>query len=150
MKRKVGIIALALVTVSCGGSASSESTNAAAATQPSPTSSTGSVAEGSYESVRALQLDVEAAFYLCSAPMKIYDPPLSEDALAQADCSKDIGLLIYEPNDVQTNAAEILANADGISVLLVGDNWIITCSSDEATCERIQGVTGGELIISTS
>jgi hypothetical protein len=97
-----------------------------------------------------MQLDVEAAFYLCSAPMKIYDPPLSEDALTQGDCSSDIGFLIYEPKDVQPNAAEILASTDGISVLLVGDNWIITCSSDGATCEQIQGVTGGELLISTS
>ena len=96
-----------------------------------------------------MQLDVEAAFYLCTAPMKIYDPPLSEDALAQADCSSDVTFLIYEPNDVQTNAAALQDKTNGTSVLLIGDNWIINCSSDEAACERIQGVTGGELIIST-
>lgn len=94
-------------------------------------------------------MDVEAAFYLCSAPIKIYDPPLSEDALAQADCSSDVTFLIYEPDEVQTHAAALQDKANGTLVLLVGDNWIITCSSDEATCERIQGVTGGELIITT-
>ena len=96
-----------------------------------------------------MQLDVEAAFYLCTAPIKIYDPPLSEDALAQADCSSDVTFLIYEPNDVQTNAAALQDKTNGTSVLLIGDNWIINCSSDEVACERIQGVTGGELIIST-
>ena len=91
-----------------------------------------------------MQLDVESAFYLCSAPMKIYDPPTSGDALAQADCSSDVTFLIYEPDDVQPNAAELLDQADGLLVLLVGDNWIINCSSEEAACEQIQGGTGGD------
>ncbi len=95
-----------------------------------------------------MQLDVEAAFYLCNAPMKVYDPPVSEGALAQADCSSSVTLLIYEPNDVQAGAAALQAEAGGDLVLLIGDNWIITCSSDKDTCEQIQGVTGGELITS--
>ncbi|MGD2059361.1 MAG: hypothetical protein PVF87_00710 [Acidimicrobiia bacterium] len=96
-----------------------------------------------------MQLDVEAAFYLCTAPMKTYDPPLVEGALAQADCSSDVQLLIYEPEDVQTGAAALQDQAEGPLTLLVGENWIITCSS-EATCEKIQGATGGELIVATS
>lgn len=94
-----------------------------------------------------MQLDVEAAFYLCTAPMKIYDPPPSEGALAQADCSNDVTFLIYEPKNVQSYAAALQDEADGALVLLVGDNWIITCSSNEGACERIQGVTGGELVV---
>ncbi|MGD2101684.1 MAG: hypothetical protein PVG83_05555 [Acidimicrobiia bacterium] len=93
-----------------------------------------------------MQLDVEAAFYLCTAPMKIYDPPTVEGALAQADCSANVTLLIYDPNDVQTGAAALQAEATGALVLLVGNNWIISCSSDQDACEQIQGVTGGELI----
>jgi hypothetical protein len=92
-----------------------------------------------------MQMDVEAAFYLCTAPMKAYDPPVAEGALAQADCSSDVTLLIYEPNDVQTRAAALQDQADGPLALLVGDNWIITCTSDKI-CEKIQKKTGGELI----
>jgi len=140
------MVALALVTVSCGGGGSPAATNAPSATPPpSAPSAAEPVAGGSYESVRAMQLDIEAAFYLCSAPMKIYDPPLVEGALAQADCSKDVTLLIFEPDDVLTGAAALQETADGSLSLLVGNNWIITCSSDEATCVQIQGVTGGEL-----
>lgn len=95
-----------------------------------------------------MQLDVESAFYLCSAPMKVYDPPVSEGALAQADCSMDVSFLIYEPNDVHAHVAALQDEAGGDLVLLVGDNWIITCSSDQAACEKIQGSTGGELIVS--
>ena len=150
MKRGVGIIALALATVSCGVSGSSETTTAPSATPPPPPpSATEPVAEGSYESVEAMRRDVESTFYLCTAPMKIHDPPLDDDALAQADCSSDVSLLIYQPDDVQTNAADLQDADNDPSVLLVGDNWIIHCSSDQAACERIQGGTGGELIIST-
>lgn len=107
---------------------------------------TGTLPEGSYESVRAMQLDVEAAFYLCTAPMKVYDPPLAQGALAQADCSNAVTLLIYDPNNVQAGAAALQAEAEGPLVLLLGDNWIISCSSEQNTCEKIQRQTGGELI----
>lgn len=93
-----------------------------------------------------MQLDVESTFYLCTAPMKVYDPPVAEGAVAQADCSKDVTLLIYQPNDVQARAATLQAEAGGPFALLIGDNWIITCSSNVAACEKIQGGTGGELI----
>lgn len=140
------MITLALVTVSCGASGSPEPTAAPSATPQQSPSVTEPMAEGSYESVRAMQLDVEAAFYLCSAPMKVYDPPTIDGAQAQADCSSEVTLLIFDPNDVQTGAAALLGAPDGPLSLLAGDNWIITCSSDQATCEQIQGVTGGELL----
>jgi len=148
MRRGVGIIALALATVSCGVSGSSETTTAPSATPPPPPpSATEPVAEGSYESVEAMRRDVESTFYLCTAPMKIHDPPLDDDALAQADCSSDVTFLIYAPNNVESNAAALQDKANGTSVLIVGNNWIINCSSDETACKRIQVVTGGELII---
>lgn len=92
---------------------------------------------------------VESTFYLCTAPMEIYDPPLDADALAQADCSSTVSFFIYEPDDVPQKVAEIQNNADGTSVVLVGDNWIISCGSDEAVCTRVQGGAGGELMVST-
>ena len=95
-----------------------------------------------------MQLDVEAAFYLCNAPMKIYDPPTIEGALAQADCSIDVALLIFEPDGIQAGAAGVEAEAEGAVTYLVGNNWIISCSSNEAACTKIQGVTGGELVTS--
>lgn len=96
-----------------------------------------------------MQLDVEAAFYLCNAPMKVYDPPEVEGAVAHADCSSDVALLIFDPAGVSTGVAALQGSADGPLSLLVGNNWIISCSSDQATCERIQGVTGGELLVSS-
>lgn len=144
MRRSVGI-ALALAAVSCGGGSPGTATGPGATPPPSP-SGTVAVAEGSYESVRAMQLDVEATFYLCTAPMKTYDPPVIEGALAQADCSHDVTLLIFDPNDVQTGVAALQAGADGPLALLAGDNWIISCSARVDTCEKIQGATGGELI----
>jgi hypothetical protein len=93
-----------------------------------------------------MQLDIEAAFYLCTAPMKVYDPPVAEGALAQADCSNAVTLFIYDPNDVQAGAAALQAEAGGPLVLLLGSNWIISCSSEQDTCEKIQAQTGGELI----
>jgi hypothetical protein len=93
-----------------------------------------------------MQLDIEATFYLCTAPMKVYDPPLVEGALAQADCSNAVTLLIYDPNDVQAGVSALQAEADGPLALLVGANWIISCSSEQDTCEKIQGKTGGELV----
>jgi hypothetical protein len=147
MRWRIGIISLALATVSCGASGSSDPTTGPAA--PAPTSAGAPVAEGSYESVREMQKDVESAFYLCSAPMKVYDPPEVDLALAQADCSSIVTFLIFEPSDVQASAADLQSQADGASVLLVGENWIINCSSDEAVCVKIQGRTGGELTVST-
>lgn len=144
MRWRTGIIAVALATVSCGGGGSGGESSEATTPRPATTQP---VAEGSYESVQDMATDVQSTFYLCSAPIKTYEPPLDDDALAQADCSSVVGLLIYEPGDVQASAADILASADGASALLVGDNWIITCSSDEALCEQIQGGTGGELIV---
>ena len=144
-------MALALVAVSCGGGGSSGATTdpagPAATPAPSP-SATVPVGEGSYATVREMQLDVEAAFYLCNAPMKIYDPPTIEGALAQADCSMDVALLIFEPDGIQAGAAAVQAAAEGALTYIVGNNWIISCSSNEAACNKIQGVTGGELITS--
>lgn len=96
-----------------------------------------------------MQKAVESTFYLCTAPMAIYDPPLDADALGQADCSSTVSFFIYEPDDVPAKVAEIQNDADGASVVLVGDNWIISCGSDEAVCTRVQGGAGGELIVST-
>lgn len=144
MRRIAGIVALALAAVSCGGGSTAATTGSGGPAATQPPSAT--VAEGSYATVREMQKDVEAAFYLCTAPMKVYDPPVAEGALAQADCSSAVTLLIYEPNDVQARAAALQAEAAGEFALIVGDNWIITCSSKVDVCEKIHGVTGGELI----
>lgn len=145
MRRTVGIVAIVLAAVSCGGGSTAATTGSGGpgATQPPAQSTT--VPEGSYGSVREMQKDVEAAFYLCTAPMKVYDPPVAEGALAEADCSSAVELLIYEPNDVQARAAAFQAEATGPFALIVGDNWIITCSKVNV-CEKIHGHTGGELI----
>lgn len=148
MRRRLGIIALALATVSCGSGGSSETTSPSA-TPPPSSSGTGPVAEGDYGSVQDMMKAVESTFYLCTAPIRIYDPPLDDDAVAQADCSDTVSFFIYESNDVQTNVAELQNNADGTSALIIGDNWIISCHSDEAVCNRIQRGTGGELVVST-
>lgn len=149
MKRTAGIVALALVVVSCGGGSSGDGATPATEPAQSP-SATDSATPGSYETVRELQLDVEAAFILCNAPMTVHDPPLVEGALAQADCKRDVGLFIYAPDDVQTGVAALQAEGDAGQVLLVGHNWIVACSSERGDCEKIQGVTGGELIGGTS
>lgn len=144
MRRRLGIVALALATVSCGASGSTGASTGAAGAPSQP--ATAPLAEGSYGSIREIQLDVEASFYLCNAPLKTYDPPTVEGAMAQADCSKAVTLLLFEPNDIQASVAALQAQADDALALLAGDNWIITCSSEVATCEKIQGATGGELI----
>ncbi|MGD2042588.1 MAG: hypothetical protein PVJ28_02995 [Acidimicrobiia bacterium] len=146
MRQTAAIIAIALATVSCGASGSSES--ATPTTTPQSPATTTPVAEGEYASVQDMMKAVESTFYLCTAPMKIYDPPLDADALAQADCSSTVSFFIYEPDDVPAKVAEIQDNAEGTSVLLVGDNWIISCGSDEAVCTRVQGGAGGELMVS--
>lgn len=149
MRLRAGILVLALTAVSCSGGGSTGTTTGPSATQaPSPTP-TEPAAAGTYATVREMQLDVEAAFYLCSAPIKVYDPPTVDGAIAQADCSRDVALLIFEPNDVQTGVAALQGSAEAPLTLLVGNNWIISCSSDQATCEKIQGITGGELITSS-
>lgn len=149
MRRRAFIVALVLACASCGGNGSSETTGTPPPTTPQAPASTEPVAEGEYATVQAMMKDVESTFYLCTAPIKIYDPPLDDDALAQADCSNTVSFFIYEPTDVQANVAELQGNADGASVLLVGVNWIISCKSDEAVCMRIQGGTGGELVVGT-
>ncbi len=140
-------MALAIATVSCGAGGSDDTGSAPPTT--TPTADTQPVVEGQYPTVKAMMKDVESTFYLCTAPIKIYDPPLDDDALAQADCSSTVSFFIYAPADVQANVAELQASAEGTSALLVGDNWIISCSSDEAVCQRIQGGTGGELVVGT-
>lgn len=134
-----------MATVACGGNGSSETEATSPAT--APTAATEPLTEGGYGSVQDMMRDVESTFYLCTAPMKIYDPPLDDDALAQADCSNTVSFFIYAPADLAANIAELQASVDGTSVLLVGDNWIISCKSDEAVCQRIQGGTGGELVV---
>lgn len=144
MRRSAGIVVLALVAVSCGGG-STGATSGSGGTQPS-SGATAPAAEGSYDSVRAMQLAVEKAFYLCNSPLKSYDPPLVEGAIEQADCTNAVGLVLFDPAAVGAGAAAL--QADGATTLIVGPNWIITCAADAATCEKIHGVTGGELITS--
>jgi hypothetical protein len=145
MRRNAALIVLALVSVSCGAAGSSDTE----ATAPANASTTNGapLTEGGYGTVQEMMKDVESTFYLCTAPIKIHDPPLDDDALAQADCSNTVSFFIYEPTDVAANVEELQANAEGTSALLVGDNWIISCKSDEAVCQRIQGGTGGELVV---
>lgn len=92
-----------------------------------------------------MESDVEKAFVICNVPMKIYDPPEREGALAQADCRADITLLIFEPGDVQASAAAIQGEPEA-QAIIVGDNWIVTCPPTPGVCERIHGFTGGELL----
>ncbi|MGB7860164.1 MAG: hypothetical protein WBM90_06675 [Acidimicrobiia bacterium] len=146
MRWRIGLVALVMAVVACGGSSSSDGTSTPGAASPPPSSGE-PVAEGSFETVQAMQKAVEAAFYLCTAPIKIYDPPILEGALAQADCSSVVSLLIFPPDGVANGAADLLAS--GTSVLILGNNWIIGCSTDEAACERIHGGTGGELVVNT-
>jgi len=147
MRRIAVIVALAVASASCGAGGSSETAATPPPTTPESPIATEPVAEGEYASVQAMMKDVESTFYLCTAPMKIYDPPLDEDALAQADCSNTVGFFIFETADVEAKVAEFQGNAEGTSALLIGENWIINCLSDEAVCTRIQGGTGGELVV---
>lgn len=146
MRRIVGLVAFALVVVSCGGDSSNGDTGTSDTQAPSAPAATDPPSDGSYDTVRAMQLDVEAAFYLCNAPMKTYDPPLVEGAVAQADCSKDVSFYIFDPSDVSAGVGAIQGEAEGALSLLVGVNWIISCAADEATCGEIHAVTGGELL----
>lgn len=142
MRRLVGVVAvLALVVVSCGGGGSSGEA-------PAPADggqSQGAGSPGSYETLREMQLDVEAAFILCNAPLKVYDPPEVEGAVGHADCKNDVGMFLFDPANVSAGAAAVQADAEGEVVLLVGDNWIVRCSK-QTDCEKIQGIAGGELI----
>ena len=142
MRRMAGFVVLALVVVACGGGGSTDDTDPPAAADPG----SGPVAEGSYETLRQMQLAVEEAFILCNAPMKTYDPPTVEGALAQGDCKSDVNLHLFEPADIQTGIAALQAGAEGGVDLLVGDNWIIACSPGKGDCEKIQGIMGGELV----
>lgn len=145
MRRRVWLIAFAISAVSCGGGGSSDTPQPSDA--PPPTAGDVPVGEGSYATIQAMMRDVESTFYLCTAPIQIYDPPLAERALAHADCSNTVTFFIYQPNDLQASLAEIQDSAEGGSAVLVGNNWIISCGSDEAVCTRIQGGTGGELVV---
>ena len=79
--------------------------------------------------------------------------------VARPEEAEDVVQLVFlraiDPNSkwvarlIQNPEVALQDKTNGRSVLLIGDNWIINCSSDEVACERIQGVTGGELIIST-
>lgn len=93
-----------------------------------------------------MQLDVEAAFILCNAPLKVYDPPLVEGATAQGDCTRDVALHIFDPANVPAGMAALQANPDGAPDLLVGTNWIIACTAGKGNCEKVQGIAGGDLI----
>jgi len=143
MRRIAGIVILALAAVSCGGG-STPATSGSGGTQPS-SGATAPLPEGSYESLRALQLGVQSAFVLCNAPLKTYDPPLVEGALEQGDCTNSVGLFLYDPGTVQAGAATL--QAEGAVAVLVGTNWVVTCA-DVPTCEKIQGTIGGDLITS--
>ena len=104
-------------------------------------------ATGSYETLRELQLDVESAFILCNAPMKVYDPPEREGALEHADCVNAVNLFLYDPNEVAAYAATIQSEPEPPVGVLYGTNWIVTCYR-AGDCEKIQGITGGELLLS--
>ena len=144
MRLKAGILLIALLAVACGGGGSTDasSTGSTRAPAPPPTDPT---ADGTYQTVRQMQLDVEATFYTCNAPIKVYDPPTLEGATAQADCSSVVGLYIFEPTDVQTGLSAL---QETNQALVVGSNWIISCTDDISRCEKIQGAAGGELVTS--
>ena len=144
MRGRLVIAVIALAAVACGGGGSSGGGGPAAPQSPTATEP-GS--PGSFETLREMQLAVEAAFILCNAPMKVYDPPEREGATAQADCVNAVNLLMYDPNDVQAYAAAIQGEAEAPVAILVGSNWIITCHK-EGDCEKIQAQTGGDLLTS--
>ncbi|HEU4319746.1 MAG TPA: hypothetical protein VFS66_06655 [Acidimicrobiia bacterium] len=139
MKGRAGIAILALAVAACGAPGSS-----GAAPAPSPGEAP---AEGTYQTVEDMRTDVQSAFILCNVPLKIYDPPVIEGALQQADCRSNVTMVIFEPADVLASAAALQAEADGPLALVVGTNWIISCPSNQNSCEKIQGVTGGELMV---
>jgi len=58
-----------------------------------------------------------------------------------------VALFLFDPSAVQAQAAALQDQIDGVMAILVGTNWIVSCSSDVASCERIQAAIGGELTV---
>ncbi len=146
MRLMAGILLVALLAVACGGGGdgSSEGDSSPVTTRAPAPPPTDPTADGTYQTVRQMQLDVESTFYTCNAPIKVYEPPTVEGATAQADCSSVIGLYIFDPADVSAGASAL---QETNQALVVGANWIISCADDLSRCEKIRDATvGGELI----